>query len=224
MKRIILALFIALIANQFTLAQQAQNDVVYLEKGGVVVGTIIEQVPGVSVKLRTANGNILSYQMQEVKMIVKKQQEQSGTENKTKVNSEDNISGYRGFVEFDYNMAIGTPNEDCIGFTTTHGGECSPHCFVGAGIGLNYYLDSDVFTIPLFANVRAFLLKKEFTPFLDVKVGYSLGDEVKGFYLAPSIGYRIHLFDISVGYTLQKYKSSRGDKLERLSIKVGVNF
>lgn len=48
------------------LAQQQMQDVIYLKDGTIVRGTIIEQVPNVSVKLQTKDGNIFVYKMEDI--------------------------------------------------------------------------------------------------------------------------------------------------------------
>ena len=45
-------------------ASVAQNvqEVVYLKNGSIVRGVVIEQVPGVSLKVQTSDGSIFAYQ------------------------------------------------------------------------------------------------------------------------------------------------------------------
>ncbi|MBI4532257.1 MAG: hypothetical protein HY709_12140 [Candidatus Latescibacteria bacterium] len=52
-------------------AQEQMDDVVYLKNGSVIRGVIVEQVPGVSLKIRTRDGNIFMYQMDEIQKIAK---------------------------------------------------------------------------------------------------------------------------------------------------------
>lgn len=49
----------------------AMVDVVYLKNGSIVRGTIIEQVPGVSLKIQTADGSVFFYKMEEIEKITK---------------------------------------------------------------------------------------------------------------------------------------------------------
>ena len=46
-------------------AQETQ-DVVYLKNGSVIRGTVIEQVPGKSLKIKTSDGSVFVYTMDEV--------------------------------------------------------------------------------------------------------------------------------------------------------------
>jgi len=47
------------------------QDVVYLKDGSIIRGTIIEQVPNVSLKIKTKDGSVFVYQMDEVDKITK---------------------------------------------------------------------------------------------------------------------------------------------------------
>lgn len=52
-------------------AQQVEEDVVYLVNGSVLRGTIIEQRPGESISIRTRDGNIFIYRMDEISRIAR---------------------------------------------------------------------------------------------------------------------------------------------------------
>ena len=64
MKRFVL--FISVLLSAGTLMAQSTIETVYLKNGGLVKGEIIEQVPGQSLKVKTKDGNIFVYQMDEV--------------------------------------------------------------------------------------------------------------------------------------------------------------
>ena len=50
---------------------QQMEDVIHLKNGGLIRGTIIEQVPGESLKVQTRDGNIFVYTMDEIAKISK---------------------------------------------------------------------------------------------------------------------------------------------------------
>jgi hypothetical protein len=56
-----------------TQQQQSQQfkDVIYLKDGGIIHGTIIEQVPNVSVKIKTKLGSVLDFKMDAIEKITK---------------------------------------------------------------------------------------------------------------------------------------------------------
>ena len=61
------------IISVFTLSAQNYQEVVYLKNGSVIRGTIIEQQPNVLLKIKTADGSIFVYPMNEVEKITKEE-------------------------------------------------------------------------------------------------------------------------------------------------------
>lgn len=123
---------------------------------------------------------------------------------------EDGVSpGYRGFVDVGYNLGVGDgEGHDRVHILTSHGYQIVPQLFAGIGVGANYYYDDEVWGLPIFAHFRSDILNSEISPFVEVRIGYSLID-IKGFYLNPAIGCRFAVSDnislnVGVGYTLQK--------------------
>ena len=47
-------------------AQQAMQDVVYLKNGSVIRGSIIEQIPNVSLRIQAKDGSLFVYKMEEI--------------------------------------------------------------------------------------------------------------------------------------------------------------
>ena len=72
MKRFVF--FISVLLSAGSLMAQSTVETVYLKNGGLVKGEIIEQVPGQSLKVKTKDGNIFVYQMDEVERIAKESQ------------------------------------------------------------------------------------------------------------------------------------------------------
>lgn len=52
-------------------SSDTMEDVVYLKNGSIIRGTIIEQVPNVSLKIQTRDGSVFFYKMEEVEKITK---------------------------------------------------------------------------------------------------------------------------------------------------------
>ena len=77
MKRIFILALVALISFAMPAAAQQYQEVVYLKNGSVIKGTVIEQIPGQSVKVQTQDGSIFVYKMSEVDKIVKEDLQQS---------------------------------------------------------------------------------------------------------------------------------------------------
>ena len=215
MKKIIFLVVAGLISLLSTANAQALQEVVYLKNGSVIRGTIVEQTPNESLKITTKDGNIIICQMGAVERITKE------AAPKKTVKQDVNVR-YRGFVDLGYTVGVGAvSNSDRVELTTTHGVQILPELFVGAGVGINFYHSSDgAIAIPFFVDVRSDILRSNITPYVDLKLGYSVGN-VDGLYITPSVGCKINRFDFSLGYVAQRYV---GFNVGGLSLKVGVHF
>ncbi len=235
-------LLVAMVAQ----AQQLQ-EVVYLKNGSIIRGVIIEQVPNESLKIQTADGSIFAYPMDEVEKITKEQPLVSNNTTITSYNSGTNTSskssfssmvesyglksGYRGFIDLGYSVGVGDWGEGRVELSTSHGYQIIPYLFVGLGAGVNYYHESEVWEIPIFAHLRGSLPCHAICqPFIDWKIGYTVYD-ITGFYMCPSLGCRFAVSDmcglsLSLGYTMQKLESYWGSRVNcgGFSIKVGLDF
>ena len=258
MKKFILFLIFA-IAGIGVAAAQNYQEVVYLKNGSVIRGMIIEQIPNQSVKIQTSDGNIFVYQISEVEKITKEQamaptrqrytnnyvpRERVARAPKERAYRQDAFLPtpcYKGFFDFGYTVGVGSYGEGRIALSTTHGAQIIPHLFVGAGMGFNYFHESGAWNMPLYADFRTNFLKGKITPFLDFRLGYSVGD-ASGFYMAPTIGCDFGFgkksgFSVALGYEFQKaeyyyyyyydyYYSSYYSKENcgGVVIKIGVDF
>jgi hypothetical protein len=70
-----LALFMLITAISFSVSAQNGNmeEVVYLKNGSIIHGTIIEQIPNESLKVKTKDGSVFVYKMTEVDKLTKEQ-------------------------------------------------------------------------------------------------------------------------------------------------------
>lgn len=239
MKKII-ALLIIFIGIHIDSNAQSYKEVVYLKNGSIINGIVIEQVPNESLKIQTADGSIYVYKMSEVEKITKEaiQQNYNGFSSNGMRRNTDNIAkGYKGFVDLGYAIGVGSWGVDRVEFTTAHGYQFNPYLFGGIGLGVNYYTESELCNLPIFANIRANLLDAKITPFVDFRIGYSVLD-VEGLYLAPSVGCRFALtrkmaVNLGVGYTLQRvgiyyvydnYFFDEKISCSAINLKVGFEF
>ncbi|MBQ7180294.1 MAG: hypothetical protein IJR87_03270 [Bacteroidaceae bacterium] len=116
--------------------------------------------------------------------------------------------GYRGFVDGGYVIGVGHYDNNRLSFSTTHGYQFRPWLFAGAGLGCNFVGDAQFLAFPLFGDLRTVVPLGRFSPYFDLKMGYSFGD-AEGFYLHPAIGCRIAAtartaLNLSVGYELHR--------------------
>lgn len=237
MKKLILLLIVLVGAYSASMADELQ-EVVYLKNGSVVRGVIIEQIPGKSLKVQTADGSIFAYDMADVEKMTKEKNIYAPKyESKQDVNSIK--SGYKGFVDFGYIFDLSNYDAEKLEFMTSHGYQINPYLYFGVGLGLHYYTEYKNLNVPVFANFRANMIQGKISPFLDAKVGYSFGD-VDGFYFNPSLGCRIAIgnnagINLSLGYVLQcadifYYNLDYGlygvktEAVSGISLKFGVDF
>lgn len=239
MKKFFGTLAICMMAFMASAVAQNLQEVVYLKNGSIIKGIVIEQTPGVSLKIKTYDGSIFAYQMSDVEKITKEKSSESQFQKKSSNIHYQNTRliklDYRGFIDYGYTFGAGAGRGiDKVTFTTSHGAQVLPFLYVGAGAGINFYHKYDNYTVPLFANIRTDILPTIYTPFFDVKIGYSIGG-VSGFYFSPSIG--CHFKDdkgsgwnIGVGYVMQRINLYYGEwKLGDINVggiclKIGVSF
>lgn len=239
MKKILSLLF--MLALSAGASAQRLHEVVYLKNGSIIRGTVIEQIPGESLKIQTGDGNVFAYRMSEVEKITKEGgtprdvRQRSGNAGFNRRGPE---VGYRGFVDANWTIGVGNgAGADRIGLLTSHGYQIIPQLYIGAGAGINYYYNGTAVGMPVFADVRTDILPGSVTPFVDLKGGYSFLD-VEGFYLSPSVGCRFRVggrlaMNAGVGYTLQKFSFgindgydyySGGFNIGGISIRIGIDF
>ena len=72
MRKLLLLLTLLLSISTYVAAQN-YTEVVYLKNGSVIKGVIIEQVPNVSLKIKTSDGSLIICQMNDVEKITKEE-------------------------------------------------------------------------------------------------------------------------------------------------------
>jgi hypothetical protein len=123
--------------------------------------------------------------------------------------------GYRGFIEWDNNIArynydvVGAQTDYFTGLSTSHGYQFNKNLFVGAGLAFDRNVDFDEWILPVYAQVRTDQNWGGYTPFGDLRIGYNLTDG-GGIYFSPTVGYRFNWgrrlnLNVGVGLTLRGY-------------------
>lgn len=149
-------LLLVCLATLFSGAALAQNggmtDVIYLQNGSIIRGTIIEQIPGKSLKIETRDGNIFVYQMDEISKMTREQtQNRYGIANRT-LRFQAKPKGYAGFVEAGYGFGVGRLSPDLsteyraanrFEIDIINGYQFNPYCFVGLGVGFNIFTNAE---------------------------------------------------------------------------------
>ena len=107
-----------------------------------------------------------------------------------------------------------------IGISGTAAYQLNSYFALGGGLGYNLFnifhndpdLTSRAQVIPVFANVRAFFIDRKWSPFFDLKLGYSIPlsskiqtytssyetSTIRGWYIGPTLGVQIKGFDFGI--------------------------
>lgn len=135
--------------------------------------------------------------------------------------AQEQSKGYRGFADLGYGIGVGDYEFGRFSIETSHGYQFNHYIFLGAGVGfqfsskyetpgMEYALDKrdSKVDIPLFANVHINILKKKFSPFIDLKGGAYVNNG-GGAYINAAAGLRIattarQAVNITVGYAFQQ--------------------
>jgi hypothetical protein len=168
----------------FGIAQNYQ-EVVYLKNGSIIKGVIVEQIPGVSLKVKTADGSIFAYSIDEVEKTTK--EEITQRTNNYGIKNGFRPRGYRGFVELGGATGVGDYGDGVFSFSTSHGYQINPYFYLGLGLGLDYHTSWEIAIVPVFIDIRTNFIDNSISPFFDIKAGHSLFDGA-GLYLNPNIG------------------------------------
>lgn len=190
---------------------QSYTEVVYLKNGSVIKGTIIEQVPNVSLKIKTNDGSLIICKMDDVEKITKEEKYSNSYRNNTNSRklARQTLRGYKGFVDMGYVVDLSDNNANKLEISTSHGYQFNNYFYVGGGVAVDYYTDADLISAPIFADFRANFINKKVTPFADIKTGYSFGD-VEGVYVTTGVGVRFSLkgkkaINLKLEYNYQQY-------------------
>lgn len=227
MKKILL-LFILLVSVRIYCDAQNYSEVVYLKNGSVIRGLIVEQIPDVSIKIKTYDGSLIICRMDEVLRI------ENGRLYKKYYNpTQSTLKGYKGFVDFGYVVDVSGHHASKIELSTSHGYQFNNYFFLGGGVAVSHFTDANLTTVPFFINFKANFINRPITPFMELRTGYSAGD-IEGLYSTLGAGVRFALrnkmaLNLKLEYNLQEYDipdyywDSSYD-LHGIGIKIGFEF
>ena len=242
MRKLLLLLTLLLSISTYVAAQN-YTEVVYLKNGSVIKGVIIEQVPNVSLKIKTGDGSLIICQMNEVEKIIKEERytRDYRTDIDNRKAARNTLKGYKGFVDFGYIADLSDYDANKVEISTSHGYQFNNYVYLGGGVAADFYTDADLIAVPIFVDFRANFINKKVTPFADIKTGYSVGD-VEGAYVSTGIGVRFSLkgkkaINLKLEYNYQQH-NDHGDysynnnyysydydyDLEGLGFKIGFEF
>lgn len=209
-KKNALALIVVLFITVLSFAQNQYQDVVYLKNGSVIRGVIVEQVPGVSIKIETADRNVFFYKTEDIKKFTKElkvenTQTLSSNKSSKKVNKD--------VIEFGYLFGTGDISFDRIKLNFIGSYRISDVFYLGHGTGLRYIADSESLLMPIFADLKLNFTKNNNSPYLAMDVGYSLNltDSFSGvgFIFSPTLAASFEVSDktnmtVGISYEIQR--------------------
>jgi len=202
------------------------KDVVYLNNGRVIQGTITEQEPNKPLVIKTADGNVFTYPMDDIDKIV---EGTIGYNDKSGSSSSGLNRGYKGIIDVGYYLGVGANKINRLDFNFINGYQINPYFSLGIGVGFNYYIVDDYsierininkenkFLLPLFADFRVNFINGPISPYLSMDIGYSLNASDNfhafGILVNPTIGVSLKVSErneihIGLGYQLQGVNKS----------------
>ena len=220
---------------------QKTVEAVYLKNGGLVKGEITEQVPNDHLKIKTKDGNIFVYKMDEVERIAK---EVETTESANPSNMR-----HRG-VDFNLDMGYNIPTQGGDGNPVAGlslGKRFSESFYWGMGAGINIPTSGGDVSIPIFTETKMYfpLRSSKFTPLASLKAGYVINtaDDIRMkvgkswqtikpsnyvlLQIMPGVSYPLSGsvdFSLSAGYQHYVAVGGDGENFGAIAIRAGFDF
>lgn len=209
------AIFLFFIFGYSLYSQSNILETVYLKNGSVIKGMIVEIVPNVSYKVKTADGSIIVCNADQVEKITREIVEKKSSVDSQK--QKQMQKGYEGVVEAGFGAGTGKYGLNVVKLNIINGYRINEKYFVGLGSGLRIFETPKTTTtmIPVFADFRASFLAKPISPYLSFSAGMSFntasGFKDAGWMFHPEIGVQINkskdvLLHLTVGYDVQQLK------------------
>lgn len=172
-------------------AQSAMEDVVYLKNGGILRGSVLEQVPGETLKIETIGRNVFVVQMADVARIAKepvapatasapmptptldtreKTADLPASDKKISIIVEGNV----GVVASGGDDGLRNGSVVAFGLQAAVDYRLSPSIHVGLGGGADQIGGSWFF--PVFADFRYFITQHPTAPYFSASVGWAMGE------------------------------------------------
>jgi len=167
-----------LLVSSFVIAQTNTRDVVYLKNGSIIKGDILEVVPNESLKIKTSDGSIFVFKMEEVDRTGKEESEKNQTSGPGKDRPHPKSSGYLLMVRLGPNL------ETSDGKSNFSGGiinafQVNPYISLGIGAEATNYVyheisNSSVMIYPVFFDARFYDARRTVQPMFSAQVGYGI--------------------------------------------------
>lgn len=211
MKKIILPVLLIMVLT--SAAQQKWEDAVYLKNGSVLRGKLLQPPGTEQLKIELHGGSIWVLNTADIDSI-KKENGHKRRLAELKSNYYRKNTGYRNITELGIVYGPSQPNDnsnyyyhqtDDIGLSihTINGYQFWPYLFVGAGMGIDRYINYRQTFSPFYLRVTSEFLKRRVTPYVFGDAGYALMWQQKdnefisyrnkgGYYVQAGGGVRIY--------------------------------
>ena len=176
---------ILMLVSFFLGAQVNRRDVVYLKNGSIIKGDILEVIPTETIKIKTSDGSIFVFKMEEVDRTGKEEQEIKEIrkeEPKADVTNEQarpKQTGYFLIVRLGPNAHLDNTSSD-FSAGIINGVQISEYMSFGVGAEATGYVydknsNSSVTIFPFFFDARFYIPKgKIVQPMFSIQLGYSI--------------------------------------------------
>lgn len=227
-------------------SQNNYNDVVYLKNGEIRKGIIVERIPSETLKIKTSDGNIFVFKMEDISKITKELiQEDNSKDNKPKYNPsihKPKSKSDNSFNQIEFGYDYGSLESYTIGGVNTPSNmgriklnfirsyKFTPNFSLGMGTGLRFYYRDEYLLLPIYTHLglkfsKFKLLDNKITPYFDCSLGasFSFFGSLFGVMFNPMLGICYDLspkntLHISLGYDLQRWPSYYSATGDRISI------
>lgn len=222
------------------MAQRGMIDVVYLKNGSMIRGVIVEQVPGESIKIETAEGNLFVYRLDEINKMTREEaygysrrrsapQQAGASSRRTASLRPEAYWGYGGITEAGYAIGVGRMEGGAATLSVINGYQMGNYFYAGLGVGVNYTTSAGSVLMPVFAHFRSRPLSTKVSPYAAFSVGYSvaLSNANGGLYYEPSLGVSFRLrgrqsLTFGVGYMVSQGRYWDWGNYEKFTLSLGA--
>lgn len=211
------------------------SETIYLKNGSVIKGDIVEQVPGQTLKIKTADGSMFVYSIDEVERIT------------NEGDSHPDAKGHRG-LDFGVDAGVDVMNGGAnIPIELMLSKRFNKNFSLGLGAGVNIPTGGGDATIPIFLDFKGYfpLKSTKLTPFVDVRGGYVVNTaseytvgsgkyqvtvKPSDFVMASIMpGIRIPMssrtdLDFGLGYMMYAPTGGGGKVTSAFAMRLGLNF
>jgi hypothetical protein len=205
-----------------TMAQANRRDIVYLKNGSIIKGDILEVIPNETIKIKTSDGNIFVFKVDEVERSGKDESarsEASVTEKKGPIKPDEErapkSSGYLLMVRLGPNLHVSNTSSDfSVGIINAI--QVNQYMSFGVGAEATTYTydknyNSSVMIFPIYADARFYIPKKDVQPMFSMQLGYSVvgnkknGRDINNSYseFEPDTGDGGFFYGVNAGMRLQ---------------------